>query len=50
MISRIRKYEDIYHRSWMFEIGKLEFIIDVKKRKFKPFKSLNRRRRLHLKF
>ncbi len=50
MISRIRKYEDKYHRSWIFEIGKLEFIIDLKKRSFSPFKFLNKRRCFHLKF
>ena len=43
----LRKHEDINRKTWFFEIGKWEFIIDIKKWKFKnPFKD---RKVFHLK-
>ena len=49
-MSEIRKYEDRYKRVWYFEIGKLEFRIELKKRSFKPIEFLKKRRCFHIKF
>jgi len=43
----LRKYEDVNKRIWFFEIGSIDFIVEIKKRKFINLFKI--RRTLHLK-